>query len=127
MARHQVNPMRLLSCLLLAGVLLLAGCQTARPLYYWGNYENVTYLGYSKPDKVPLQMQREKLQEDVDKAAAHHSAAHPGLHAQLGYVLYQLGQVADAVREFEAEKSLFPESAPFMERMIARANGGPAK
>lgn len=113
--------------LLLFGALLLAGCQTVKPLYYWGNYENVIYLGYAKPDKATLALQLEKLQDDVSRTAAHNARAHPGLHAQLGYVLYQLGRVDEAVREFEAEKNLFPEAAPFMDRMIARANGGPAR
>lgn len=105
------------------GSLLLSGCQTARPLYYWGNYENLTYLSYAKPDKATLQMQLEKLAEDVNKSAATKSGAHPGLHAQLGYVYFQLGREADAAREFETEKTLFPESTPFMDRMIGKTKG----
>ncbi len=108
-------------------VLLLSGCQTVRPLYYWGNYENLLYLSYAKPDKAALQVQLEKLEEDVNKSAATSSAAHPGLHAQLGYVYFQLGRVDDAAREFEREKTLFPESTPFMDRMIAKAKGAPTK
>lgn len=102
--------------------LLLAGCQTARPLYHWGSYETVAYLSYAQPEKAPLALQLEKLQKDV--ADSSKLAAHPGLHAQLGYVYFQLGRVDEAVKEFEAEKALFPESATFMDRMIARAKGG---
>ena len=127
MARDQVTSMRSLAALLLLGAFLLSGCQSARPLYYWGNYENVTYLGYSKPDKATLEFQLQQLQEDVAKAAATHATPNPGLHAQLGYVSYQLGRVDDALREFETEKSIFPESAPFMDRMIARTKGGQSK
>jgi len=112
---------------LAGGALLLAGCQTPRPLYYWGNYENIAYLSYAKPDKAPLETQREKLEEDLQKAEGHHLAAHPGLHAQLGYVYFQLGRVDDAIREFSTEKTLFPESATFMDRMIERAKGGQSK
>jgi hypothetical protein len=109
---------------LLAGA-LLSGCQTQRSLYHWGNYEAVAYLSYSKPDKATLEMQLEKLQEDVAKAQA--SAAHPGLHAQLGYVYFQLGRVDDAIGQFGIEKTLFPESSVFMDRMIEKAKGGSAK
>lgn len=114
--------------LCLAGSLLfLAGCQMPRPLYYWGNYETVSYLSYSKPEKATLQVQQAKLEEDLQKAKGHNMAAHPGLHAQLGYVYYQLGLLDEAVREFTAEKSLFPESATFMDQMIQRTKGGTAK
>src|SRR5262245_5878968 len=80
-------------CLALLGcVLVLTGCQTARPLYYWGNYETVNYLAYAKPEKATLEIQREKLEEDIAKARGQNLAAPPGLHAQLGYVYYQLGR-----------------------------------
>jgi len=108
---------------LLAGALLLAGCQTQRPLYYWGNYETIGYLAYSKPEKATLETQREKLEEDLQKAKVRNLAVHPGLHAQLGYVYFQLGRTDDAVREFIAEKTLFPESASLMDRMIEKARG----
>jgi hypothetical protein len=114
--------------LLLGGlVLLLAGCQTARPLYYWGNYENINYLSYAKPDKATLEVQREKLEEDLQKAAGNSLPANPGLHAQLGYVYLQMGRVDDAIKEFTAEKTQFPEAATFMDRMIEKAEGPAAK
>jgi hypothetical protein len=113
--------------LLVGCALAVAGCQTQRPLYYWGNYEAIGYLGYSKPGKVPLEMQREKHEEDIEKAKGHNLAANPGLHAQLGYVYYQLNRPDDAIREFTAEKLLFPESAVFMDRMIEKTKGGPSK
>lgn len=114
--------------LLLAGcALAFAGCQTQRPLYYWGNYEALGYLSYSKPEKVPLEMQRERLEEDIAKAKGNNLAANPGLHAQLGYVYYQLNRPDDAIREFTAEKILFPESAVFMDRMIEKTTGSSSK
>jgi hypothetical protein len=116
--------MKSLFALLLPGALLLVGCQATRPLYYWGNYEDVIYLSFARPDKADLEMQMEKLQNDVRRTAANHARAHPGLHAQLGYVYYQLGRLGDAVHEFESEKDLFPEAAPFMDRMIARTKEG---
>ncbi len=115
-------------CLMLAGcVLAFAGCQTQRPLYYWGNYETINYLAYSKPEKASLETQREKLEEDLEKTKGYHLAAHPGLHAQLGYVYQQLGRTDEAIREFATEKTQFPESTVFMDRMIEKAKGGTAK
>lgn len=98
--------------------LLLAGCQTARPLYYWGHYEPLSYQSYVAPEKAAPQLQIEKLKEDLEKAKAANLPAHPGLHAHLGYLYVQTGRVDLAQQEFEMEKKLFPESAVFMDRVL---------
>lgn len=116
-----------LSLWLAGALLLLAGCQTQRPLYYWGNYENLTYLTYAKPAKATLEVQREQLEEDLQKAQGDNLTPNPGLHAQLGYVYFQLGHPDDAVNEFMKEKALFPESATFMDGMIEKIKGAAAK
>jgi hypothetical protein len=120
MEPRKVTPMTRNSAgaLLAFVTLLFGGCQNARPLYYWGHYETLAYQSYVAPGKTSPETQIEKLKEDLQKAAAANLPAHPGLHAQLGYLYYQLGKYDEAVKEFEAEKSLFPESAAFMDRML---------
>jgi len=109
---------------LLLLVTLLTGCQTAvKPLYYWGQYENTLYQTYKNPDKAGPAEQVARLKEDLTKAAAQNLQPNPGLHAQLGYALYQLGRTEEAKQEFAAEKALFPESAVFMDRMLAKLEG----
>lgn len=100
--------------------MLFSGCQTVQPLYYWGSYEPLIYLSYVKPDKATPEIQIAKLEEDIQKAAAKDQLVSPGLHAQLGYAYLQLGQTDKAAAEFEKERYLFPESAPFMDRMLAK-------
>lgn len=113
----------------LGGVIALlclgAGCQTARPLYYWGNYETLLYQTYRKPEIASAAEQVERLQEDLAKAAAKNLSPNPGLHAQLGLAYVSLGNTHAAIRELEKEKMLFPEAAPFMDRMLARLKGIP--
>jgi hypothetical protein len=104
--------------LVLASALLLAGCQTARPLYYWGHYEALTYAGYVKPDKATAEIQIPLLEEDVQRAAAANLPVHPGLHAQLGLMYSQIGRSDDARREFELEQSLFPESTVLVDHLL---------
>jgi hypothetical protein len=109
---------------LLLGALLLGGCQTAvRPLYYWGNYEAQLYQTYKNPEKAGPAVQAEKLEEDLAKAAAKNLQPNPGLHAQLGFAYYQLGRTDAAQKEFVTEKTLFPESAVFIDRMLAKLKG----
>jgi hypothetical protein len=101
-------------------LLLLAGCQAPRPLYYWGNYEAVLYVDYSKPGKLSVEDQIAKLEEDLRTAKGKGYPAHPGLHAQIGYLYFQKGNVGAARREFEAEKAVYPESVVFMDRLLAK-------
>jgi hypothetical protein len=37
--------------------------------------------------------------------------------------VYQIGRLDEARREFETEKARFPESAVFMDRLLARLAG----
>ena len=46
----------------------------------------------------------------------------PGWHAHLGYLYFELGKSDQARQEFETEKANFPESAVFMDRLLANLN-----
>lgn len=107
---------------LLSGILILflTGCQTVRPLYYWGQYEGSLYQNYSNPGKTSPDEQILKLREDITKAAAAGLPVNPGLHAQLGYLYYSKGQLEAAQKEFETEKTLFPESTVLMDRLLEK-------
>ena len=107
-------------CLLM--VLSLVGCATPKQsLYQWGNYENQVYALYNDPGKSPLEAQIEKLEADYQKARSTNKAVPPGFHAHLGYLYFQAGKGDQAVQSFQTEKALFPESAVYMDRVLAKA------
>jgi hypothetical protein len=103
----------------LAALVLLAGCASPT-LYSWGHYETVIYATYAKPGAVPPERQIELLEQDYQKARSENKPVPPGFHAQLGYLYYQIGKLDEARRAFETEKASFPESAVFMDRLLAR-------
>jgi len=103
---------------LLALFCLVSGCATPT-LYSWGHYEELVYVSYAQPGKVSPEMQVEKLEEDYQKARANNKRMHPGFHAHLGYLYFQLGKVDQALQEFATEKAEFPESTVFMDRLIS--------
>lgn len=103
----------------LALLLVLTGC-AAPSLYSWGHYEAVIYATYAKPGAVPPERQIELLEQDYQKARSENKPVPPGFHAHLGYLYFQLGRLDEARREFETEKARFPESAVFMDRLLAR-------
>lgn len=101
------------------GCVLLTGCAADKSLYKWGSYENLIYHSYAAPGKVSPEMQIEKLEADYQKARAQNKRMHPGFHAHLGYLYYQTGKSDEARREMETEKAEFPESAVFVDRLLA--------
>ena len=103
----------------LAATIVLAGCAGPKPLYTWGSYEPLIYTMYAKPEKATPEFQVEKLEADFQKARAKNKAVPPGFHAHLGYMYYALGKFDAARQEFQTEKVNFPESAVFMDRLLA--------
>lgn len=102
---------------LLVVPMLVAGCQSPT-IYSWGHYEDLVYVTYAKPGKLPPEAQVLKLEEDLQKAASANKPVPPGFHAYLGYLDFQMGKPDLARQEFEKEKIQFPESAVFMDRMM---------
>ena len=99
-------------------IVLLIGCATPT-LYSWGRYEELIYVSHVAPDKMSPQTQVEKLEQDYQKARAENKRMAPGFHAHLGYMYFQLGKLDQARQELETEKAEFPESAVFIDRLLA--------
>lgn len=104
----------------LAATLLLGGCATPqRSLYAWGSYEELIYASYSGEGKMPAERQVEALENDFQKARAANQRVPPGWHAHLGYLYSELGRLDEARQELQTEKAEFPESALFVDRLMA--------
>lgn len=110
-----------ISLLILLFSSVLAGCTHApQRMYQWGSYEDQLYAMYSDPGKVPIESQLEKLEADYQVVRASNGAVPPGFHAHLGYLYFQIGKTDQAWQSFATEKSLFPESSVYMDRLMAR-------
>ena len=94
----------------------LVGCQTAPPsLYQWGLYEP-QLTGHFKGES-PVQ-QIAVMEKHLQTVSAQGKQVPPGFHAHLG-MLYSLAGKSDQVAaHFEEEKRLFPESGPYMNRLL---------
>lgn len=105
-----------------AAAVMLAGCQTAPPtLYQWGSYQPQVYQHFK--GESPLQ-QIAAMEKDLQTIGAKGAKAPPGFHAHLG-MLYTLAGTADQVRvELETEKTLFPESAAYMDFLLGKLKKG---
>lgn len=105
--------------LFIAVVACLAGCKS-HSIYAWGSYEEGIYDMYVNPGKAEPGVQIASLKEDIEKAGGEGQRVPPGVHAHLGYLYYTQGNLSDALAEFATERELFPESAPFIDGMVAR-------
>ena len=105
------------------GVLLafsfMSGCTTApKPLYNWGNYQGELYARFkatSSPDK-----QIQEMEKTLQSTKSRLPMA-PGFHAHLGLLYGEVGRRNEMYEQFKTEKQLFPESAPFMDFLLSKA------
>ncbi len=97
----------------------LASCGTSG-MYAWGHYEDSVYRMTSDEGDFELEAEIEVLQEDLAKARERGERVPPGFHAHLGYLMYLAGDVENARGNMLSEKELFPESAVFVDRTLAR-------
>ncbi|MCG8528041.1 MAG: DUF4810 domain-containing protein [Opitutales bacterium] len=104
--------------IIMAAALMICGCATNRPIYYWGNYATLNYGSFTKPDEIPIEKQIDLLELDIEKAKSKDLSVPPGNYAQLGYLYLELGNLEEAVGAFETEMSLFPESQVFIKRLL---------
>jgi hypothetical protein len=107
--------------LVFVGLLGLGGCaKRPQTLYYWGDYQGQVYAYLQHAEAGAVAKQLVVLEKDEQKAKAENRALSPGYHAHLGLLYFRQGQVEKAAEQFEIEKTNFPESAIFMDRMLAK-------
>ncbi|MFU2487189.1 DUF4810 domain-containing protein [Thauera sp. WH-1] len=115
---------RLAAALPVAGALLLAGCASGpQPLYYWGEYQPALYGHFTK--EMGPQQQIASLEAGLEKARAIGKPVPPGYNAHLGLLYAESEQTDEMLKYFEAEKALYPESAPYMDFLLSRFKRAP--
>jgi len=108
------------AALLPLSLLILTGCATRQqPIYGWGNYQQQVYQ-YFKADTKSNEEQIAALEESMQKNRSKGTPVPPGYHAHLGLLYANAGKPDMVVQEFETEKTLFPESAPYMDFLLAK-------
>ena len=104
---------------LIALLTLLSSC-VSNTKYYWGEYENLIYTQYQEPGKATPDVQIQKMESDIQKAASKNKPLPPGFYAHLGYQYLQSGKAREARQYFAAKKKAFPESSVMMDRFLKK-------
>ncbi len=101
---------------------IVSGCSSQpKPLYTYGNYSESYYASkkdVSADTALELQKSIEFAIENADESRSGRVA--PGMYANLGYIYLKSGKTDKAIESFNKEKSIYPESAHFMDRMIKK-------
>jgi len=90
------------------------------PTYYaWGGYDDALYAHYKSPqDRGPFV---EQLKTIILASQQAGRKVPPGILAEYGFALLEEGQIDEAVGYFQREREAWPESRPFMDKMIRSA------
>lgn len=110
----------IISTLVLASVsIIMVGCANQqKSLYGWGPYQQQVY-NHFKAEGGPEE-QIASLEEGLQKMRAANEAIPPGYHAHLGMLYAEAGKDSQMVQELTAEKTLFPESATYMDFLMRK-------
>ena len=107
-----------------AGIIAItmSGCATQpKPLYTYGDYSGKYYSykqNMSPESALELQKSIEYAITNTENTLSNRVA--PGMYANLGYIYLKSGNTDKAIENFNNEKSIYPESAHFMDRMIKK-------
>lgn len=115
-----------LASVALAGSILVACAEPGpkAPVYAWGGYEDHIYNMYASPGEATPEAQIDQLSAGLEEAESAGLRAGPGVYAHLGYMQYLTGNTNAARDAFERERSLYPESATFIDGMLNRLGEG---
>ncbi|MFA6188075.1 MAG: DUF4810 domain-containing protein [Sulfuricurvum sp.] len=101
-------------------MLIITGCATQpQPLYAYGDYSD-SYYSYKKhatPESL-LELQKSMESAIENSSNSRSGRVPPGMYANLGYLYLKAGKPNDAISNFTKEKTIYPESALFMNRVI---------
>lgn len=96
------------------------GCTIQKPMYVWLNYSDSLYSLKKNPTPETLATHKEVLLKIMEESKEAELRVPPGVYAEYGYLLFQEGQVTEAVQYFDKEATTYPESREFIERLKLR-------
>jgi len=102
--------------------LTLTGCAAGpKPMYYFGDYSKTFYTYVKNQNDESLSKHKQELERIISESEKETMPVPPGIYAELGYLNLMNNNIKEAVRLFQVELKLFPESSILMERLIQNA------
>jgi len=103
--------------LLLFTSLASGGC-APQSMYYWGNYSNTLYHFRKDANDEARDKHMAELEAIVKGSNEHNQRVPPGVYCELGYMHAKKGNKSQAMELFTLEKTTYPESTHFVNRLV---------
>lgn len=100
--------------------LVSAGC-APKKMYYFGNYSNTLYSFEKNQNDESLLKHKQELETVITESESRNLPVPPGIYAEFGYINLKSNNSKEAIRLFQAESQLYPESRYLMDRLIQSA------
>jgi len=104
--------------LVLIPMLFLASCIPQQTLYTWKDYDVATYNYLKNTDDESVQKLIESYRQIISEQNGTRGVVPPGIYADYGFLLIQEGQINQGKEMLNREIALYPESKPFIERIL---------
>lgn len=99
---------------------LLSSCAPkTKPLYYWGDYENISYKAVKSNEQNDfdnLLLSFDDIAKNTTKGTS--GKIPPGICADFGYFLIKNGKAEEGKQWLVREKELYPESTVFIDQIL---------
>lgn len=113
---------RIILISIVVGLVGMSCATQKKTLFYWGDYSKTLYALKKTPDEKNLTQHKKALQEIIGKSAEKKLKVPPGVYAEYGFILAREGDTQEAEKYFKLEAQTYPESTPFMEKLVAHLN-----
>lgn len=101
------------------GCFVCFSCASTTSLYSWKGYDEAIYAYTEKADEARMQ-QILKVYEKILKSKGSRGIPAPGICADYGFLLIKNGEVEKGKELLQKETELYPESKPFIDRILKR-------
>ncbi|MDR2927933.1 MAG: DUF4810 domain-containing protein [Cytophagaceae bacterium] len=111
--------MKKIICLIFA-VAALSSCVTQKELYDWKGYDDAVYAYTKTTDEKSIENLMKVYDRLIDNSGGTRQVPPPGICADYGYILIQKGKTEEGKALLVKETQLYPESKPFIDRILKR-------
>jgi hypothetical protein len=110
-----------IAVIILSPLIFLIGCVSQPKMYYFGDYSRTLYTMEKNQNDESLLKHKQELEKIITESEKIKRAVPPGIYAELGYINLKANNTNEAVRLFQKESEIYPESKYFMDRLIKKA------
>ena len=98
----------------------ITGC-APKKMYHFGKYSETLYSLEKNQNEESLIKHKKELEQIISQSKLKNLSVPPGIYAELGYINLKANNSKEAVKLFQTESQLYPESKHLMDRLIQNA------